>query len=717
MSKPTAKDIDLTKLAARVAQLREILQHHDFLYHTLDKPEISDREYDQLFEELKNIELNHPELKATDSPTQRVGGRILEAFEKVEHRTPMLSLQNSYNTDDIDAFAERARKELKGLAPQVFEFFCEPKFDGLAIELVYENGLLTRAITRGDGAVGEDVTQNVRTMSSIPLRLQGASPALFEVRGEIIMLKEEFKALNDSQQEAGESPFANPRNAAAGSIRQLDPAIARSRPLRMLAYAPGLLKFEDSTESPTSQAEFEALCSKLGLPCVGVADSSESFLTFRNRVSQILKTPSRGRPRALNMKLARICVGEKEAKEYYEFIHEIRSLLPFDIDGIVVKVNDFRLQDDLGFVARSPRWATAAKFPPEQAETTIESIEIQVGRTGALTPVAVMRPARVGGVKITNATLHNQDEIDRKDIRIGSRVIIQRAGDVIPEVVKVISNPSDSVPFFISQHCPACGDRAQKLDDEAVLRCVNRRCPAVLKGALKHFVARRAMNVEGLGEKQIDALVDAKLVMRPSDLYRLTAEKILSLDRQGDRSANNLLISLEKSKRPNLARFIFAMGIRHVGESTAKSLAKFYGTLSCFLEADATSLRAVPDIGEKIAIEIVKALQDPEFVEEVRQLESLGIQVESGKKSQVEHSGKALNGKRYVITGTLPMPRDEIKELIELHGGIVLSSVSKKTDFLLAGEEAGSKLQRAADLGVTTLDWAAFQEQLKARSK
>lgn len=721
MPKSPSRNSATNNPEARAAELRALIQHHDYRYHTLDAPEIEDQAYDALFAELRDLEQKHPELITADSPTQRVGGQVLEAFEKVEHRTPMLSLQNSYNTDDIDAFAERARKELKGLAPETFDFFCEPKFDGLAIELVYENGIFRRAITRGDGTIGEDVTQNVRTIDSIPLRLRNLQAPLLEVRGEIVMLKEDFRVLNESQQEAGEAPFANPRNAAAGSIRQLDPAIAKSRPLRMFAYAPGVLEFGNDS-LPGSQSDFEILCAKVGLPTVGVADLDESFQEFRERITKALagtsgkKAKNVAKPQQL--KLARVCRGEAEAKLYYDFIHEIRPLLPFDIDGVVVKINDFRLQEDLGFVARSPRWATAAKFPPEQAETVIKQIDIQVGRTGALTPVAVMEPVRVGGVTVTNATLHNQDEIDRKDVRIGSRVLIQRAGDVIPEVVKVLAHAENSVPFRIPNECPICGSPAEKPEDEVVLRCVNRKCPAVLKGALKHFVARRAMNVDGLGDKLIDAFVDAGLVKRPSDLYRLTAEKILSLERQGEKSAQNLLESLEASKKSNLARVIFSLGIRHVGETTAKSLAKFYGTMDAFLVADEQSLLSVPDIGEKMALEIVRVLKDGELKDEVSLLQQLGVQIEAAKKTVPSNAdgGGVLGGKKYVITGTLPMGRDEVKDLIEANGGIVLSGVSKKTDYLLAGEEAGSKLQKATELGVAVLDWDTFQKQLAGQA-
>ena len=713
----------------RILQLREEIRRHDYLYHSLDRPEISDRDYDALFSELLSLEQSHPELVTSDSPSQRVGGAVLEEFAKVAHRQPMLSLQNSYSIEDIDAFEERARKELKDQAPEEFEFFCEPKFDGLAIELVYENGILVKAITRGDGSVGEDVTSNVRTISSVPLRLHTGEtkasktiPALYEVRGEIVMLKQDFKLLNEAQQEAGDTPFANPRNAAAGTIRQLDPKIAASRPLRLFTYAPGVIegyRFQ-------SQSEFEETALHFGLPVVGVAPVGEDFESFKTRLVSLLavdqanaaaKKSAKGEKlRTLNLNhlgLARICQGPSEAKKYYEFIQEVRSRLPFDIDGVVIKVNDYRLQEDLGFVARSPRWATAAKFPPEQGETTLERIEIQVGRTGALTPVAVMKPVKVGGVTITNATLHNQAEIDRKDVRPGDTVIIQRAGDVIPEVVRVVESkrPANSKPFVIPHECPVCGEKAEKPQDEAVLRCVNPTCPAVLKGSLKHFVARRAMNIEGLGDKLIDAFVEAEFIKRPSDLYKLTVEKIMSLDRQGEKSAQNLVESIEASKKTTLARVIFALGIRHVGETTAKALASYFGTAEAFLSTTAEALQAVPDVGETMAVSITAALDRGYIKEEFERLQKLGVVIEEKKKVT---TGGALGGKKYVITGTLPMGRDEVKDIIEANGGIVLGSVSKKTDFLLAGEEAGSKLQKASDLGVAILDWDGFQAQLKS---
>lgn len=699
----------------KLSKLRDQIRRHDHLYHALDQPEITDREYDVLFNELLELEQAHPELVTSDSPSQRVGGAILEQFVKVAHRQPMLSLQNSYSIEDIDAFEERARKELKDLAPDEFQFFCEPKFDGLAVELVFENGTLVTAITRGDGAIGEDVTSNVRTIPSVPLRLHDAGktkvPPLYEVRGEIVMLKEDFRKINEAQQEAGELPFANPRNAAAGTIRQLDPKIAATRPLRLFIYAPGVIE----GLKLKSQSEFETGALDFGLPVAGVAPVGETFSAFTKRVEKFLKSTSEEKlkkPKNLNaLGLARVSLGANEAKEYYAFIQRIRSLLPFDIDGVVIKVNEYRLQDDLGFVARSPRWATAAKFPPEQAETLLERIEIQVGRTGALTPVAIMKPVKVGGVTITNATLHNQAEIDRKDVRIGDTVIIQRAGDVIPEIVKVVESkrPKNSKPFTIPHECPVCGEPAEKPEDEAVLRCVNAACPAMLKGSLKHFVARRAMNIEGLGDKQIDAFVDADFVKRPSDLYKLTVEKILSLERQGEKSAQNLIDSIEASKQTTLARVIFALGIRHVGETTAKSLASYFGNAEAFLATTEESLVAVPDVGETMAVSISHALERGYVRDEFAQLRKLGVVIEVAKKKA---TGGSLGGKKYVITGTLPMGRDEVKDIIEANGGVVLSGVSKKTDFLLAGEEAGSKIQKATELGVAVIDWATFQAHL-----
>lgn len=687
------------KAEKRIEHLRAEIERANYLYHVLDQPTISDREYDKLFQELLDLEEAHPELVSPDSPTQRVGGSPLEAFEKLSHRTPMLSLSNSYSPEDIAAFDERINKilERKGEV----EYFCEPKFDGLAVELIYENGLLTGALTRGDGSVGENVISNVRTMRSVPQRLTKA-PELLEVRGEILMFKKDFAALNEAQQEAGVVPFANPRNAAAGSLRQLDPKITASRPLRLFAYAPGVIegkKFE-------SQEAFEEYLDEKQLPTVGTS-TEDSFEKFTSRVEKELKAGKRAA-------LARVCNGAQEAIEYYHFIEKIRKLLPFDIDGIVVKVNSYRLQQELGFVARSPRWATAAKFNPEQAETVIERIDVQVGRTGALTPVAVMTPVKVGGVTVTNATLHNQDEIDRKDIRVGDTVVIQRAGDVIPEVVRVIAEKRSkkSVPFKIPSKCPVCGSPATRTEDEVVARCTNLLCPAIVKNSLIHFIGRRAMNIEGLGDKMIETLVNEGLVKSFSDLYRLKYDDLIALERQGDKSVTNTLESLAASKKTTLPRLIFALGIRFVGETTAKSLANHFGTIEKLEEASLEDLLNVKDIGEKVGESVVKAFANKLLRKEVADLQKLGVHYEAIEKKASKGSTK-LDGKKFVITGTLPIPRDYVKDMIEANGGAVSGSVSKKTDYVLAGEEAGSKLDKAAELGVAILDWDGFQALLK----
>ncbi len=692
---PSARE----KAEKRIDTLRIQLERANYLYHVLDQPEISDREYDKLFQELIDLEQAFPDLVIPESPSQRVGGAPLDAFEKASHRTPMLSLSNSYSPEDIAAFDERINKilERKGEV----EYFCEPKFDGLAIELIYENGRLTGALTRGDGAVGENVITNVRTMKSVPQRLAKA-PELLEVRGEILMFKKDFAALNEAQQESGVVPFANPRNAAAGSLRQLDPKITASRPLRLFAYAPGVV----NGKVFASQEQFETYLDELQIPTVGLS-TDKDFATFAKHVEKELKAGKRPA-------LARICRGADEAIEYYHFIEKIRKLLPFDIDGIVVKVNSYRLQQELGFVARSPRWATAAKFNPEQAETVIERIDVQVGRTGALTPVAIMAPVKVGGVTITNATLHNQDEIDRKDVRVGDTVVIQRAGDVIPEVVRVITEkrPKKSVAFQIPSKCPVCGSPATRVDDEVVTRCTNLLCPAIVKNSLIHFIGRRAMNIEGLGDRMIETLVNEGLVKSFSDLYRLKFDDLIALERQGEKSVTNTLESIEASKKTTLPRLIFALGIRFVGETTAKSLATAFGTIEKLETATLEDLLNVKDIGEKVGESVVKAFSNKQLRKEIADLQKLGVHYEAVAKKTSAGSTK-LEGKKFVITGTLPVPRDDVKDMIEANGGAVSGSVSKKTDYVLAGEEAGSKLDKASELGVAILDWDAFQALLK----
>lgn len=663
----------------RHQQLKKLIATFDHQYHVLDSPSISDYEYDQLFAELLDLESRVPGLDLSDSPSQRAGATPLETFEKVPHRLPMLSLANSYSPEDILAFDQRVRKHL--VAPdQEIEYLCEPKFDGLAIELVYENGTLIRALTRGDGTTGENVTANIKTIRSIPLRLTlKTPPALLEVRGEVLMLKEDFKSLNRQQEENGLATFANPRNAAAGTIRQLDSKVVAARPLSFFAYALG------ATEGVTfeTQDEVERYFAKAGLPTI-------------EKIQHTLKT---------------VCLGSEALVAFYHDIETLRGDLPFDIDGIVIKVNLLRLQNELGIVARSPRWATAAKYKPEQAETVITDIQVQVGRTGALTPVAIMKPVRVGGVTITNATLHNQEEVSRKDVRIGDTVLIQRAGDVIPEVVSVVlaKRPADSIPYRLPHHCPSCGEPSSKLEEEVVSRCLNPHCPAVLKESLKHFVSRRALNVDKVGDKLIEALVDKGLVKNFSDIYALTAKSILeNLERQGEKSTENILKSIEDSRRISLARFIYGLGIRFVGEQTAKALAEHFVTIDNFVAADDQALLSISDVGPKVASSILSYLKNPKTVKEIQRL-SRELEIQSPARS----FAGALSGKSFLITGTLPLKRDEAKDLIEAAGGKVVSAVSAKLDFLVVGDEPGSKVEKAQNLGVTIIDWDQLQRMMK----
>ena len=668
----------------RLEELKSLIHDHDYKYYVLDRPTISDFEYDQLYSELLKIEAQHPEWVTMDSPTQRVAGSVTDAFEKIPHTKPMLSLQNSYSIEDIQGFDERVHKILESDAP--VEYLCEPKLDGLAMEIVYENGILVRALTRGDGTVGENVLSNVKTIRSIPTILRTKKPPKrLEVRGEILMLKDDFRRLNEQQQEAGHATFANPRNAAAGTIRQLDSRIAAERPLRMFCYSPG----DIDGLSLLTQQEFLKYVTDLGLPTI--CSFNEDRLQLVSRVT-----------------------GATAVAEYYQRIEELRHSLPFEIDGIVVKVNSLSLQNTLGFVARSPRWATAAKFKPEQAETTVEDIVVQVGRTGALTPVALMTPVRVGGVTITNATLHNQEEISRKDVRVGDTVLIQRAGDVIPEVLKVLleRRPTKSQPFTMPHRCPSCEQTVVIIPDEIVARCINPLCPAKLKESLKHFASRRAMNIEKLGDKIIDQLFDAGLVKSFSDLYRLSKSSLLSLERQGEKSAENILASIEKSRSTTLGRFIFGLGIRFVGEQTARHLSLHFGTIDRFLEASAEELLQVQEIGEKTAETIFQAIHQKDFRKEVLALVKTGIVFE---KQKPRATSGPLFGKSVVITGTLPLDRDEVKELVLRNGGKPSSSVSKKTDYVLAGEAAGSKLVKANELKVPVLDWEEFQKLLIAQ--
>lgn len=673
--------MDKKIIESRIQDLRDKIQHHNYQYHVLDRPEITDFDYDQLFKELNDLEAQYPELIQPESPTQRVGGEPLSSFNKVSHRLPMLSLQNTYSTTELTEFHERLLNFLKGQGQ--FTYFCEPKFDGLAVELVYENGLLIKAITRGDGVTGEDILSNIKTISSIPLKLSANHdlpiPRILEVRGEVLIFKKDFAQLNDSIQAQGKNIFANPRNAAAGSLRQLDPQVAAQRPLRFFAYAPGII--DGLTLS--SQMEFFELIRQFKIP--NAFDFSKAL--------------------NLDFDLYKLCKGPDEIVSYYKKMESLRSHLPFEIDGVVIKVNEFSIQDILGQVARSPRWATAGKFKPEQAETKIERIDIQVGRTGVFTPVAIMKPVRVGGVQITSATLHNQDEIDRKDIREGDTVIIHRAGDVIPEVVKVVleKRPVVSKPYKIPTTCPSCQHQGVKNEEEVAIRCVNPLCPSVFKESLKHFVSRKAMNIDKLGSKIIDRFVDEGLLKSYADIYKLKAGDILKLDRFGDKSVENLLSSIESSKVVDFDRFIYALGIRFVGEQTAKSLAQHFASIDELISADLETLTTIDDIGPKVAQSIVEQFKDTEFVKELNLLIQTGLEIQYKEKTANLHP--EFSGKTFVITGTLSLSRGEATSYIEALGGKITSTVSKKTDYVVIGDNPGSKAEKAGSLGITMLSW------------
>jgi len=662
--------------AARAAALRAEIARHDHAYYVLDAPTIPDAEYDRLFRELQAIERAYPALRSADSPTQRVGGKALAQFAAVRHRVPMLSISTETDTEASGAFAFDARvRRALGLDEDdaAVAYAAELKFDGLAISLRYEDGVLVQAATRGDGETGEDVTSNVRTVKAIPLRLLGEAPPVLEVRGEIYLRRDDFERLNARRAEAGEKIFVNPRNAAAGSIRQLDPGIAARRPLSFYAY--GLGEVAGWTLPATHTEVLDALAA-FGLPVCG----------HRAQVR-----------------------GAEGLAAFHARIGALRDTLPFDIDGVVYKVDTLALQQQLGFVTREPRWAVAHKYPAQEAVTLLRDIEVQVGRTGALTPVARLEPVFVGGVTVTNATLHNQDEIDRKDVRIGDWVIVRRAGDVIPEVVApILERRGGELPRFVLLDrfptCPVCGSHVVRGEDEAVARCTGGLfCPAQRKQALLHFAGRRAMDIEGLGDKLVDQLVDAAIVKTPVDLYRLGVLALANLERMGEKSAQNLLMAIEKSRGTTLARFIFALGIRNVGEATARDLARHFGKLDALIAADVDALQQVPDVGPIVAKCIAEFFAEPHNREVIEQLRAAGVHWAEGEP-QGSVAG-ALAGKTFVLTGTLPtLSRDEAKARIEARGGKVAGSVSKKTHYVVAGAEAGSKLDKAQALGLAILD-------------
>lgn len=661
--------------------LRGELNRHAHAYYVRDNPTIPDAEYDALFRELQDIEAAHPEIISADSPTQRVGGAPLPEFAQVRHDVPMLSINNGFSDEDIIAFDRRVREGLKSESD--IAYACELKFDGLAINLRYEHGVLVQAATRGDGATGEDVTANIRTVRSLPLRLHGAHPpAVLDVRGEVLMFKADFAQLNRRQRDAGQKEFANPRNAAAGSLRQLDSRITAQRHLRFFAYGIGLL---EGVPMPASHAALLDWYAQLGVPvCAERA----------------------------------VVSGAAGLLQFYADIATRRAQLPYEIDGVVYKVNPVAQQQTLGFVSRAPRFALAHKFPAEEAITVVLGIDVQVGRTGALTPVSRLAPVSVGGVTVTNATLHNEDEVRRKDIRIGDTVIVRRAGDVIPEVVANVpeQRPADAHEFVMPSLCPVCGSPVVRLEEEAIARCSGGwlKCAAQRKGGLLHFVSRRAMDIEGLGEQLVEQLVDRHVVTTPADFYKLGLTALAELERMAQKSAQNVLDAVEKSKSTTLARFIYALGIRHVGESTAKELARHFGSLDALMAASEAQMLEVDDIGPVVAQSILRFFADALNRELVEQLRAAGVH---WKESEPGYQPQALAGTTFVLTGTLPtLKREEAAAMIEAAGGKVAGSVSKKTSYVVAGLDAGSKLAKAQELGVTVIDEAGLINLLEQQA-
>ncbi len=658
----------MSEIRQQLEALKEQIRYHNYRYYVLDDPEIPDIEYDRLFRELQQLEQQNPDLITPDSPTQRVGGEALKGFKQVHHSVSMLSLSNVFSDEELIAFDKRV---VDALEISEVEYCVEPKLDGLAISLRYEHGILVQAATRGDGTIGEDVTHNIRTIDAIPLKLYGDDyPDLIEIRGEVFMPKKGFEALNEKQAALGEKRFANPRNAAAGSLRQLDPSITATRPLSFYCYGLGEVSGEEL--------------------------ATDHYATLH-------RLKSWGIP--VNNEIQTV-TGYLGCKSYYDYIGNKRNDLPYEIDGVVYKVNSIRYQNELGFVSRAPRWATAHKFPAQEEMTRLIAIDIQVGRTGALTPVARLEPVYVGGVTVTNATLHNQDEINRKDVRVGDMVIVRRAGDVIPEVVGPIlkMRPEHCEPYIIDAHCPICGSDAVKSDNESVLRCSGGLyCPAQRKEAIKHFASRRAMDIDGLGDKLVENLFELKMIHDVADLYTLSSQQLLSMERMGEKSIQNLINSIAASKAAKLERLIFALGIREVGENTARTLATHFCDLPPLINASVEELIEIPDVGPVVANSIYNFFRQPHNIEVINKLINAGVHWQPLEKLEIKDS--AINGKTFVLTGTLStMTRNEAKEKLLKLGAKVVGSVSKKTDFVVAGEAAGSKLTKAEQLGVTVID-------------
>ncbi|MBN3563554.1 NAD-dependent DNA ligase LigA [Aliamphritea spongicola] len=664
-----------TSASQMIEHLRAQLRHHNYQYYVLDAPTVPDAEYDRLFQQLKALEAEHPELVTDDSPTQRVGDVPLNSFGQISHEMPMLSLDNAFDADDMRAFDKRLKDRLD--QPDVeLEYACEPKLDGIAVSLLYEDGKLIRGATRGDGSTGEDITQNVRTINSIPLRLLGEGyPRRLEVRGEIYMPKAGFDKLNDLALSRGEKPFVNPRNAAAGSLRQLDSRITASRPLEMCCYSVGVVEGE-------------------------LADTHTGVLQQLS-----------GWGLKINPEM-RAVKGVEGCLEYYAALSARRDVLPYDIDGIVFKVNPLRTQQRLGFVSRAPRWAIAHKFPAQEELTVVKAIEFQVGRTGAVTPVARLEPVFVGGVTVSNATLHNMDEVERLGVRAGDSVVIRRAGDVIPQIVSVVAErrPEGTEPVVMPQNCPVCDSAVIRLEDEAVARCSGGlSCAAQRKEALKHYISRKAMDIDGLGEKLIDALVERELVHSPADLYHLKHLQLSKMERMGDKSASNVLNSIEVSKQTELPRFIYALGIREVGEATARTLAMHFGSLEAVQAADEEILQQAPDVGPVVARYILSFFRQPHNLEVIQALREAGV---SWADIEISEQAVPLEGQTWVLTGTLEqLTRNEAKQRLQNLGAKVAGSVSKKTSYVVAGAAAGSKLEKAEALGIEVLD----ESQLLAR--
>ena len=665
-------------LQQQIDTLRHDLRRYEYEYHVLDNPTIPDAEYDRLFHQLKALEAAHPELITADSPTQRVGAKPLSGFAQIRHEIPMLSLDNAFSDEEFYAFVKRIEDRLIRL-PEPLTFCCEPKLDGLAVSILYVNGVLTQAATRGDGRTGEDITANIRTIRNIPLQLlMDNPPARLEVRGEVFMPHEGFERLNQQALEKGEKTFANPRNAAAGSLRQLDPKITSKRPLVLNAYGIGIAEGVDLPNTHYDRLQW--------LKSIGIPVNPE----------------------------IRLCNGTDEVLDFYRDIQNKRSSLGYDIDGTVLKINDIALQEKLGFISKAPRWAIAYKFPAQEELTRLNDVEFQVGRTGAITPVAKLEPVFVAGVTVSNATLHNGDEIERLDIAIGDTVVIRRAGDVIPQIIGVLHDrrPADARPIIFPKTCPVCDSAIVRIEGEAVARCTGGLfCAAQRKEALKHFVSRKAMDIDGVGGKLIEQLVDRELIHTPADLFKLDLTTLTRLERMGAKSAENALASLEKAKNTTLARFIFALGIREVGEATALNLANHFKTLEALQNADLDALQQVPDVGEVVANRILAFWQEPHNVAVVNDLIQQGVHWDDVEVKEVGEN--LFKGKTVVLTGTLTqMGRNEAKALLQEMGAKVSGSVSSKTDFVIAGDAAGSKLTKAQELGVAVLTEEEFLAQI-----